>query len=139
MPAFRKEAKKSDIVFDVVKTGSHDIALMDLGVLLPRGYNWKLSDVKVKNAPAHGGEVAKAWQTLGAISTANGLAEAYQMAGGDGVVYSWMAGAVQDLTHTSNSEAVDVFMADPVVTFGGKTAMMLLKDPAASDFSLESR
>jgi hypothetical protein len=121
------------------RSPSYSIALMGIGIDLPSGYNWKLADLKIKEQPEHEGEIVKAWETLGAISTVQDLAEAYRLAGVDGIVYNVLTNAVQDFTHTSDYEAVDLLMADPVVSYGGKDAVMLLipGDQAKFEFALQ--
>jgi len=71
------------------KSDKYQIALMDVGVNLRKGYNWKVTDVEIVKQPDHGGDIKKFLDQLLTIHTIEGfgktLIQFYNLLGIQGI------------------------------------------------------
>jgi len=124
------------------KSPKYEIGLMGVGIDLPKGYNWRLTDIKIVDQPDHGGEVKKAWQRLGALSTIDGLWQAYFLAGVEGLTMKVLFNALQELLNTPPEleySDVEYYMATTVSYYLGRPVVMWLVpgDTATFEFAIQ--
>jgi hypothetical protein len=77
----------------------YQIALMDVGVNLGKGYNWKVTDVEIVKQPDHGGDIKKFLDQLVTIHTIKGFGETliqfYNLLGIQGIPIGLFTAAAQ--------------------------------------------
>jgi hypothetical protein len=124
------------------KSPKYEIGLMGVGVDLPEGYNWKLKEIKIVDQPDHGGEVKKTWERLGAISTIEGLGQAYFLAGVEGLAHTVLINALYELLDVPSEPEyrhVKYYMATTVSIYQGRPVVMWLVpgDTATFEFAIQ--
>jgi hypothetical protein len=81
------------------RSEKYQIALMDVGVNLRKGYNWKVSNVEIVKQPEHGGDIKKFLDQLVTIHTIQGfgetLIEFYNLLGIQGIPAGLFTAAAQ--------------------------------------------
>jgi len=117
------------------KSDKYQIALMDVGVNLRIGYNWKVTNVEIVKQPDHGGDIKKFLDQLVTIYTIQGFGETviqfYNLLGIKGIPVGLFTAAAQQALNIPPEPVPDYSdvehrFAVTLTTHGGQKVPMWL-------------
>jgi hypothetical protein len=130
------------------KSDKYQIALMDVGVNLRKGYNWKVTDVGIVKQPDHGGDIKKFLDQLLTIHTIEGFGETliqfYNLLGIQGIPPGLFTAAAQQVLNIPPEPVFDYSdvehrFAVTLTVHGGQKVPMWLgpKEEAVFKFAIQ--